>query len=124
MLDADFQYSLLLMVFSQDHFFTSKEEVIKDVIEDALDFGDRFILALEPKEHLYVQHPVLYNKHKERHWQEENDAWHHPEGSILIAHAYLDILDACDVVQCVIVGMTGKNIQATTWGPKRLTPLE
>src|SRR5260370_32988751 len=60
-----------------------KEEVIKD----ALDFGNRFVVAKEPWEHVYEKHVDLYEKLMKQHQEEENGAWHHPKGAILIACA-------------------------------------
>jgi hypothetical protein len=66
----------------------------------------------------------LYERLKEQHQWEENDAKHHPDGSILIARAYLGFPDAQNDVERIIVGMTGKNVRPTTWDAKRLTPLQ
>src|SRR5260370_42569093 len=86
----------------------------EEVIEDALDFRNRFVAAEEPWEHVYEKHVDLCKKLMKQHQEEENEAWHHPKGAILITHAYLDFLDACAEVECIISGMMGKNIRNVT----------
>ena len=92
--------------------------------KDALNFGEAFRRASSPLEHVYEVHARLYERLKERHQQEENDAKHHPDGSILIAPAYLDFLDAQKDIEHVIAGMMGKNVRLMTWDAKQLTSLE
>ena len=92
--------------------------------KDALNFGEAFRRASSPLEHVYEVHAHLYERLKERHQREENDAKHHPDGSILITHAYVGFPDAQKDIECVIAGMTGKNVRPMTWDAKWLTSLE